>query len=65
MEKIKLQERNDHCNYVIEIGDIRLTAYLNDGKTVIIANAIANKDYILVQPDSANQIIIKAGQTIR
>lgn len=61
MTKIDL---NKEVEYVIQLGNIRLTAYLHNSKTVISAVAVDNNEFIIVQPVSSNKIIIKSDNTI-
>lgn len=64
MEMIELTTKDEN-SYTIEIGSMRLTAYLKDGKTTITANCLNGADFMIVQPVSGNKIILQAGKTIQ
>lgn len=61
MTKIDL---NKEIEYVIQLGNIRLTAYLHNSKTVISAVAVENNEFIIIQPVSSNKVLIKSDITI-
>lgn len=63
--RVELQEPSSGEEFVIELGSIRLTAYLKNGKTTIVATVLHNGEFIQIQPVSANQVIIKADKSIR
>lgn len=64
MEMIELTTKDEN-SYTIEIGSMRLTAYLKDGKTTITANCLNGADFMIVQPVSGNKVILQAGKTIQ
>jgi hypothetical protein len=59
--KMEVFDRDKNDPTSIEIGDIRITGYLRDGKTVLQLVALKGKDCLQVQPSSANAIFIMAG----
>jgi hypothetical protein len=59
--KIEVFGRDDKDPTSIQIGDIRITGYLRDGKTVLQLVALKGSDHLQVQPSSANAIFIMAG----
>lgn len=63
--KIELQENKVSGDQtIIDLDGIRIIAWLKDGKTILRICATNNGDFILVQPSSTNQIILKADKKL-
>lgn len=60
MTKIDLNE----TEYIIQLGNIRLTASLYKGQTIIHAVTVENNEFIIVQPVTSNKIVIKSDTSI-
>jgi hypothetical protein len=60
--KIELGDK-DHI-LPVQLGSVRISAYLEDGKTVLIITALNNADFIHIQPSSSNQVALKTNYNL-